>query len=172
MIETKQVAALAGQPPAITSARYPQPLLAAAIIAVDGVSFLLVGSGALWLRGEDIFVADVDLVVEPGEQNASRLHAALTELAVRPQLVPAPRSLHRLDILSVTSSFGRVDCLLQRGRADWQRLLRSAGYVNVADAEVRVASARDAWALRRQFKKLGRPDGADINGRTQRRWPG
>ena len=153
MTEAKPVAPVAGQPQAITSARYPQPLLAAAIIAVDGVSFLLVGSGALWLRGEAITVADVDLVVEPGEQNASRLHATLTELAIRPQLVPAPHRLHRLDIVSVMSSFGRVDCLLQRGRDDWQRLVRSAGPVNVADAEVRVASASDAWALRRQFKR-------------------
>ncbi len=153
MTGAKPVAPVAGQPQAVTSARYPQPLLAAAIIAVDGVSFLLVGSGALWLRGEPITVADADLVVEPGEQNACRLHAALTELAVRPQLLPAPRSLHRLDILGVTSSFGRIDCLLRRGRDDWQRLLRSAGSVNVADAEVRVASASDAWALRRKFKK-------------------
>jgi hypothetical protein len=153
MTDSKPVAPVPGRPPPVRLAGYPQPLLAAAIVAIHNVSFLLVGSAALWLRGEDIPVADADLVIEPGDQNARRLHAALTELAVRPRLLPAPRSLHTLDIISVITSFGKVDCLLQRGRSDWPRLLGSAGPVHVADAQVRVASASDAWALRRRFKK-------------------
>ena len=44
---------------------YPAPVLAAAILAAEGVSFLLVGSAALWLHGEAISVADADLVIEP-----------------------------------------------------------------------------------------------------------
>jgi hypothetical protein len=44
---------------------YPVPVLAAAILAAEGVSFLLVGSAALWLHGEPIPVADADVVIEP-----------------------------------------------------------------------------------------------------------
>jgi hypothetical protein len=33
---------------------YPVPVLAAAILAAEGVSFLLVGSAALWLHGEPL----------------------------------------------------------------------------------------------------------------------
>jgi hypothetical protein len=46
-----------------------------------------------------------------------------------------------------------VDCLLERGRRDWEQLRQGAGYVAVADAPVLVASADDAWALRRRFRK-------------------
>jgi hypothetical protein len=46
-----------------------------------------------------------------------------------------------------------MDCMLERGRRDWDRLRQSARYVTVADAPVLVASAADAWALRRRFGK-------------------
>jgi hypothetical protein len=56
-------------------------------------------------------------------------------------------------LLPVTTSYGRVDCLLERGRLDWDRLRRSAVRIPVADGSVLVAARTDVWALRRRFKE-------------------
>ncbi len=131
----------------------PVVVLAAAVLAAERVSFVLVGSAALWLRGERIAVGDVDVVIEPGEANLHRLHDALAALAVRPGEVPAVHRLRDVSVSTAVTSYGRVDCLLERGRRDWDTLRQGAEYVAVADAPVLVASAGDAWALRRRFKK-------------------
>jgi hypothetical protein len=131
----------------------PVVVLAAAVLAAEQVSFLLVGSAALRLRGEPIQVGDVDVVIEPGEPNLSQLRDALIRLAIRPRTIPAVHRLRELSVATAVTSFGKVDCLLERGRRDWDRLRRSAEVVAVADAPVLVASAADAWALRRQFGK-------------------
>ena len=131
----------------------PVVVLAAAVLAAERVSFVLVGSAALWLLGEQVSVGDVDVVIEPGEANLRLLHEALVGLAVRPGEVPAVHRLRDLSVTTAVTSYGRVDCLLERGRRDWGLLRRAAGYVAVADAPVLVASAADAWALRRRFKK-------------------
>jgi hypothetical protein len=133
--------------------KYPVPVLAAAILAAERVSCLLVGSAALWLHGEPIEVGDTDAVIEPGEQNARRLSEALADMALRPRAVPPGRDFGLLPLVSVTTSYGRVDCLLERGRLDWVRLRQSAVTIPVADAGVLVAARADAWALRRQFKE-------------------
>lgn len=130
----------------------PPIVLLAAVLTAERVSFVLVGGAALWLRGEYVPVADIDAVPEPGAANLVRLHAALTTLAVRRRLVPRPPSLLVLDMVTVPTSYGRLDCLLERGRRDWDRLRRGAGIIQVADADVLVASAADAWSLRRAFK--------------------
>ena len=132
---------------------YPAPVLAAAILAAEDVSFLLVGSAALWLHAEPIAVADADVVIDPGERNLRRLHEALTRLALRPWAIPRVRDFPLLHLASVTTSYGKVDCLLERGRLDWQRLRQPAVTIPVADAGVVVAARADAWALRRQFKE-------------------
>ena len=131
----------------------PAVVLAAAVLAAERVSFVLVGSAALWLRGERVTVGDVDVVIEPDEANLRRLHEALAGLAVRPGEIPAVHRLRDLSVTTVITSYGRVDCLLERGRRDWDPLRQGAGFVAVADAPVLVASAGDAWALRRRFKK-------------------
>jgi hypothetical protein len=128
-------------------------VLAAAVLAAEQVSGVLVGSAALWLRKEPVTVGDVDVVIEPGEANLRRLREALLGLAVRPTAVPAVHRLREVSIATVFSSYGRVDCMLEQGRRDWQRLREGAAYVAVADAPVLVASAADAWALRKLFKK-------------------
>jgi hypothetical protein len=126
--------------------------LAAGILAAEGVSFLLVGSAALWLHGERIPVGDADVVIESAEENLHRLGDVLAEFALRPQEVPRVRALRWLNVLSVVTSYGMVDCLLERGRLDWQRLRQSAVRIPVADVDVPVAAQADVWALRRRFK--------------------
>jgi hypothetical protein len=133
-------------------ARYPAGVLTAAVLAAEEVSFLLVGSAALWLRSEKIPVGDADAVIEPAEPNLARLRAALSGLAVRPRSVPSVARLRELSIASVDTSYGHLDCLLERGRQDWHRLRRNAEMIMVTDVGVLVASAADARALRRQFK--------------------
>jgi hypothetical protein len=128
-------------------------VLAAAVLAAEQVSFLLVGSAALRLRGEPIAVGDVDVVIEPSEPNLRQLREALLRLAIRPGEIPAVHRLRELSVATAITSYGRMDCLLERGRRDWNQLRQSAGYVTVADVPVLVASAADAWALRHRFRK-------------------
>lgn len=131
---------------------YPAPVLAAAILAAEGVSFVLVGSAALWLHGEPIPVGDADVVIEPAEENLRRLADALAEFALRQQELPRVRALPWLNVLRVVTSYGIVDCLLERGRLDWQNLCQSTVRIPVADVDVPVAARADVWALRRRFK--------------------
>lgn len=138
---------------ALADPGFPVVVLAAAVLAAEQVSGVLVGSAALWLRGEPVSVGDVDVVIGPGEANLRRLHEALAGLAVRPGAVPALHRLREISIATVYSSYGRVDCMLERGRRDWESLRPGAGYVPVADVRVLVASAADAWALRARFRK-------------------
>jgi len=137
---------------AVAGSGFPVVVLAAAILAAEQVSGVLVGSAALWLRGEPVSVGDVDVVIEPGEANLRRLHEALCGLAVRSEAVPAVHRLREISVATVFSSYGRVDCMLERGRRDWEQLRAGAGYVPVADVEVLVASAADARALRARFR--------------------
>jgi hypothetical protein len=128
-------------------------VLAAAVLTVKSVSCLLVGSAALRLQGAVIPVGDADVVIEPSEQNIRRLHAALMDMAVRPGTVPALPNMSRLQMITARTSYGKIDCLLKRGRLDWERLHRSAVAIQVADARILVAAHVDAWVLRRQFKE-------------------
>ncbi len=139
--------------PSAGAAAFPGGVLAAAILAAERASFLLVGSAALWLRGEPLPVADADAVIEPGLQNLRCLRDALAGLTVNPRQVPSVPVLLSQPLITVTTPYGRVDCLLERGRRDWNRLVRGADVVPVADAAVLVAGAADCWSLRRQFKE-------------------
>jgi hypothetical protein len=131
---------------------YPAGVLAAAVLATTGVSFVLVGSAALWLRGESIPVGDADVAIEPGELNLQRARTALADLALQPHAVPQTARLAMLDIVTVTTSYGKIDCLLRRGRLDWDRLRTNADVILVAGTEMVVAASSDAWMLRRRFK--------------------
>lgn len=139
-----------GQPGA---AGFPIVVFAAAILAAEGVSFVLVGSAALWLRGEAVSVGDTDVVIEPGEANLHRLHECLKTLATNPSALPSPRRLTMQAIVPVQTSFGRLDLLLERGRQDWDLLRPGADFVDVTDVGVVVASAADCHALRHRFKR-------------------
>jgi hypothetical protein len=131
---------------------YPVPVLAAAVLVAEGVSFVLVGSAALWLHGQPVPVGDADVVIEPDGQNLRCLGQALDWLALRPRAVPPLRAFPALSLASVITSYGRIDCLLERGRIDWERLRQSAVRIPVADAGVLVAARAEVVALRRRFK--------------------
>jgi hypothetical protein len=73
-------------------------------------------------------------------------------MALQPHAVPQTARLALLDIVTVMTSYGRIDGLLRRGRLDWDRLRTNADAMLVAGAEVVVAASSDAWKLRRRFK--------------------
>lgn len=143
----------------LAAPRLPPALLGAAAFAATGVSCLLVGSAALWLHGETgtdgeaIAVRDTDVVIEPSEDNLCLLREALAELTTRPGVVPSAWRLRAADIVTVPTSFGMIDCMLERGRADWPRLRGRASVIAVAGVDVVVAGRDDAWDLRRRFKE-------------------
>jgi hypothetical protein len=126
-------------------------MLLAAVLAAEGVSFVLVGSAALYLHGDRVPVRDIDAVPDPGEANLAALHAALGVLIVR-GTVPSLRSLATAEMLSARTGYGALDCLLARGRRDWDRLREHAQLFPVSGAVVTVARAADARARRRRFK--------------------
>jgi hypothetical protein len=130
---------------------FPAGVLAAAVIAAEDVSFVLVGSAALWLRGEVTAVADADVVVDPVERNILHLRDTLAGIAVRP--VPPVHRFLGASVIPVMTAYGKVDCLLERGRQDWSRLRRGADFLPVADVLVLVAASADAWDLRRRHKE-------------------
>ena len=138
------------------AAYFPVGVFAAAILAAEGVSFILVGSAALWLRGEAVTVRDTDVVIEPGEANLDRLHDSLKTLGTHPGAQPSPRRLALRSIVPVQTSFGNLDLLLEGGRQDWNWLRPGAAFIDVTDVGVLVASAADCWALRRLYKKVVR----------------
>jgi hypothetical protein len=104
---------------------FPSGILTAAVLAAEGASSLLVGSAALWLRGEVIGVADADVIIEPGEGSMRRLRDALAGIATGP--VPSAGWLSGGSVVPAMTAYGKVDCLLERGRQDWARLRRGAG---------------------------------------------
>lgn len=132
-----------------------QILLLAAVLAAEGVSFVLVGSAALYLHGDRVPVHDLDAVPEPSEANLAALRAALGVVIVC-GTVPSLRSLAMAETLSARTGYGTLDCLLGRGRRDWDRLRERAQLFPVSGAAVTVARAADARALRRRFKGAGR----------------
>jgi hypothetical protein len=144
---------------AVETGTYPAPVLAAAVLAAHDVSFLLVGSAALWLHGEPVTPADADAVIEPDERNLEGLAAALVAMALRPHTVPRARDLPLLHLAGVSTCYGRLDCLLERGRLDWDRLSRPSRMIPVADVGVRVAALADTWALKHRYKPKHRYQG-------------
>lgn len=57
-----------------------------------------------------------------------------------------------MDVVTVRTVFGTMDCLLERGRHSFEDLRGRAGLIPVAGVEALVAASADGWALRRAFK--------------------
>jgi hypothetical protein len=126
--------------------------LPAAVLGADGVNFVVVGSLALRLHGEEVAVHDLDLVPAPGLANLQRLSTSMRGLAMRPSDVPSARHLAAFDTASVVTGWGPVDLLLQRGREDFDELSSESCAVTIAAIPVRVASREATLRLRRRFK--------------------
>jgi hypothetical protein len=128
-------------------------MLLAAVLAAEEVSFVLVGSAGLHLHGQRIRVHDIDAVPAPDRENLARLYLVLADLAIDGQ-VPALRSLATAHLVSVRTGYGKLDCLLDRGRRDWSRLRAGARAFDVAGAQVLAARADDIRLLRARFRDV------------------
>ena len=90
---------------AVVGSGFPVVVLAAAVLASERVSGVLVGSAALWLRGQPVSVGDVGVVVEPEEANLRRAPRGAVRpgglARSRPGGTPAPGDLGRDGFLLV-----------------------------------------------------------------------
>lgn len=126
------------------------PVLAAAVLAAGGAGVVVVGSAGLRLHGRDVRVADLDVVPDPTDDGVRRLRQALDGLVPLDRW-PGGRSLP--PIIRTRTSFGPVDVLVERGRAEYARLLARASTIELLGVGVTVASVADIEALRRRFKE-------------------
>jgi hypothetical protein len=68
--------------------------------------------------------------------------------------VPPLRALAMADFASVRTSYGKLDCLMERARRDWDRLCAGARPFCVSGVQVLVAGADDIRSLRMRFKDV------------------
>jgi len=119
---------------------------AAALVAGD-VDLVVVGSVALMVHDELVEARDLDIVPSCHGPNLDRLHAELTWISGQPVGPLAGR-----DIVTVMTSFGPVDVMIERGSLEFETLRARASTVDVYGVAVPVASSDDAWRLRHRFK--------------------
>ncbi len=113
----------------------PPILPLAAVLAAQGVSYVLVGSAGLYLRGYHGPGGDIDAVPAPDPVNLELLHDVLAGLAVGGRCPPA-RVLATADLVQMRTSYGKLDCLLARGRLDWAKLTAGAETFEVCGVPV------------------------------------
>lgn len=130
----------------------PLPVTAGAVLAAAGAAFVVVGSAALHLQGAKLPVGDLDVVPEPTDHELERLADAVESLVIIGPPLPSWKVLTAIDLLTLSTSFGAVDLLLARARAEYWALLERSRPVEVHGVEVLVASPPDAWRLRQLFK--------------------
>jgi hypothetical protein len=132
----------------------PPILLLAAVLAAEGVRYVLVGSAGLYLRGcHSGPPGDIDAVPAPDTANLLRLHEVLADLALGGRCPPAPR-LTTADLVQVQTGFGRLDCLLARGRQDYAKLHANAEAFEVYGVPVLTAPASELRAFRARYKDV------------------
>ena len=137
------------------TAQYGRALLAAAVLQAEGVACLVAGSTALLLHGANVPVGDLDIIIGPEGENVRLLYRVLYRVTSRRRGLPPISRWPEIDMVSAATSFGKIDCLLERGRAEWERFYSGSSVFLIADAPVRVVSKTDAWALRRCYKEAG-----------------
>jgi hypothetical protein len=129
------------------------PLLPAAVLVAAGVQLVVVGSAALVEHGDLDHANDLDVVPRCTSLNLARLSEELRHLAYR---APTIHALAEAEVLTVHTSFGPVDLLLDRGRRQFDALAARASTIDVEGVDVAVACRADAWRLRHRFKAAQR----------------
>lgn len=96
-------------------------------------------------------VGDVDIVPDPDPENLDRALTTFAAISVRPMSIPPSTALACLDVVSVPTVYGKVDCLLERARIEYHSLLARSDPILVTDVPVAVAGIDDGWRLRHEF---------------------
>ena len=127
---------------------------AAAVMVSFGVDLVVVGGAGLWLHGDpSARLRDLDVVPAPDPANLGRLLSCRLPLGARARSWPTYRQLEQVDLLTVSTSFGPIDLLTQRGRKEYHSLRVGATAVPVLGVPVPVASLADVRRLKRRFKE-------------------
>ncbi len=130
----------------------PAGVMLGGVFAAEGLSLLVIGSAALWLRGVAIDVGDLDVVPDLSEGALRALCDVLGRYRLPRTSPPRVEAVLGVGIWSAQTAFGHIDVMVDTARREGAGLWDRSGLVPVLDAEVRVASSDDAWALRRKFK--------------------
>lgn len=145
----------------------PEPLLRH--LAEAGVDFVVIGGVAVAAQGYGRATKDLDIVYATNAANLERLGDVLVELGARLRgigedvpFVPDARTLKRTTILTLETSLGSVDLLVDPAGADRYEAMRErADVVDLDGVEFRVVSVEDLLSMKRA---AGRPqDIADID---------
>lgn len=114
-------------------------------LADHEVRFVVVGAVAAVLEGAPITTFDLDVVIEPSEENLGRLLAAVTELdavywdPARRRIVPDAGRLRVQRLHLLETRFGRLDLLRELGAGvGWEAVLARSHEVVTAGRTIRV----------------------------------
>ena len=147
---------------AVTSLLDFRPTSLLGALARAGVDFVVVGGVAVVLQASPRFTRDLDICYAVDTANLERLGALLVSLDARLRevdedvpFVPDARTLRRTQMLTLTTSEGNLDLLVDPpGSPGYAALRRRADVVDLDGASVRVASLEDLLAMKRA---AGRP---------------
>jgi predicted nucleotidyltransferase len=138
-------------------------------LADAGVDFLVIGGVAVFFQGYARLTKDLDIVYATNAANLERLGDALVALGARLRgieedvpFVPDARTLKRTTILTLDTSLGSIDLLVDPDGADrYEEMRERADLVELDGVEFRVASLEDLLSMKRA---AGRPqDVADVD---------
>jgi len=127
-----------------------------------GVDFVVIGGVAVILQASPRFTKDLDICYAPDNENLDRLGAVLIELGAKLRevdedlpFVPDGHTLRRTQILTLTTSDGGIDLLVDPdGSPGYPTLRRRASEIDIDGILVRVASIDDLISMKRA---AGRP---------------
>ena len=147
---------------AVTSLPDFRPTSLLGALTRAGIDFVVIGGVAVVLQASPRFTRDLDICYAVEAANLERLGTLLGSLDARLRevdedvpFVPDARTLRRTQMLTLTTSEGNLDLLVDPpGSPGYAALRRRADVVNLDGASVRVASLEDLLAMKRA---AGRP---------------
>jgi predicted nucleotidyltransferase len=134
-----------------------------------GVDFVVIGGVAVFFQGYARFTKDLDIVYATNAANLERLGDVLVALGARLRgidedvpFVPDARTLKRTTILTLDTSLGSIDLLVDPDGADrYEPMRERADVVELDGVEFRIVSLDDLLSMKRA---AGRPqDIADVD---------
>jgi hypothetical protein len=134
-----------------------RPGAALAALTAHGVDFVVVGGIAATLHGSDRNTFDLDICPAMDPANLAALGRALVDMEARLRgveqdvpFVPDERTLARVQILTLDTSFGPLDVLMRPdGMPPYRQLRARAERLDVGTVAVPVASLDDLLGMKR-----------------------
>lgn len=141
------------------------------VLAANEVEYVLIGAMAAVLQGAGLAAtADVDIAPAPGEDNRTRLAAALREMEARLRLggdedpiaiALDARTFAGISVMTFVTAYGPFDVLFDpAGAPSYAELYERGTTVSLSGVEVRVAAVEDLIAMKRAAGR--RKDAAHI----------